>query len=93
MTQYLIKHYPEEFKEVLKEYDVFDHRWNDWQYIAFFVDKGLEIFIDKERYRLSYKGKVLIGEYEFDKFLVNCFNIYKHVKISKLHTIGEGEVL
>ena len=93
MIDYITKKYKEEFEEVLKEYKVFDVRWNDWEYLDFFIGKGFEIFITNEKYRILYQDKKIVGEYKFQNLIINCFNLYKNGKKSKLSTFTEGEVL
>lgn len=53
----LSKRYPQAFKVFLRVHDPFDVLWNDWNFIAFFVNTGMKVTINKRSYKLEHGGK------------------------------------
>lgn len=57
---------PQTFQLLLKVTDPFDPLWNDWNFLSFFVNAGMEITISKKSYTLKHKGTVFNGKVDKD---------------------------
>lgn len=58
MVKTLSKKFPKSFKLFLSKEDPFDPLWNDWQFIGFLVNEGMELNLSRGNFTLRFRGKI-----------------------------------